>query len=87
MILYRDFFSQASSLNMQLSNAHFISIAVTIQRKTSVLLFSQEFENERILLSIRTKEDSQNESSKAAYSLLCLSIHNDARNILSFSNS
>ena len=29
-----------------------------------MLLFHQEFENERILLSIRTKENSQNESSE-----------------------
>ena len=29
-----------------------------------MLLFPQEFENERILLSIRTKENSQNESSE-----------------------
>jgi hypothetical protein len=28
MILYRDFFSQASSLNMQLANNHFISIVM-----------------------------------------------------------
>ena len=56
-------------------------LCVTVQRKISMTILSQEFENERILL-LREKKNYQKEGRNAVYVLQFLSIHLNALDIL-----
>ena len=56
-------------------------LCVTVQRKISMTILSQEFENERILL-LREKKNYQKEGRNEVYVLQFLSIHLNALDIL-----
>ena len=58
------------------------AIHVTVQRRFSVTILFQEFENKRITLSTGNKKNYQKEGSEAAYILQFLSIHYNAKDIL-----
>ncbi len=53
-----------------------------VVEEISLTILSQEYENERIILSTEIKKNYPKEGSEAAYILQCLSIHYDALKIL-----